>query len=87
MSAADFLSPPFPHINAFLCFANECLQGDSMPYRDRAALFASNNRAVDTKHDFQCLLIKEYFFYIFVDSRSSAATSLRLICKWLEGQL
>lgn len=33
-----------------------------MPYRDRAAQFASNNSAVDTKHDFQCLLIKEYFF-------------------------
>lgn len=87
MSAADFLSPPpFPHINAFLCLANECPQGNSTPYRDRAALFASNNSAVDTKH-FQCLLIKEYFFYIFVDSRSSAATSLRLVCKWLEEQL
>lgn len=85
-----FCRPPFPHINAFLCFANKCLGGNWVPYRDRASLFASNNSggAVDAKHDPQCLLIKYIFLiYIFAESRRSAATSLRLISKLLEEQL
>lgn len=67
--------------------------GNSVPYRDKASLFASNNSdgAVDTKHNLQCLLIKEFllyiYIYIFSESRSSAATSLRLISKLLEEKL